>query len=484
MEVQEALAFLETRARFGVKLGLRNMRALLEFLGHPEKDLKYIHIAGTNGKGSTSMSLTVLLNQLGFKVGLYSSPFIYDFFERFRVFQPYSTKDLKENMTLGNLPAERFAKYMEKIQKFCELQENQSPEEKIEPTYFEVLTALSFLYFKEEACDYVVLEVGLGGRYDATNVIDKALCTVITALSYDHKHILGDTLSSIAFEKAGILKEDTPLVFYHPNIRFVLASQSFSEEEKQDYHQALEVVCHQAKSCSAPLVFLNPEDVIFPQNFMDLKGIRFQYKGYMLQSALLGQHQAYNAALALLTLWTLIEQESALKQAWESLGEQQEAFLNRSLSYVVWPCRMEKMQEQPLFLYDGAHNEDGSLVLKKNLDLLFKGERIDVLCGILEDKEIDKMLRNVLQNTAYQVEHIYLVKPESDRALALEELKAKILNIHSGLSVELFEDDEQILSWLKQRNANSPACVGFGSLYLGKRIKTLVERSKAEKHNV
>lgn len=484
---QSAWEFLESRSKFGVKLGLNNMKALLDFLGHPERNLKYIHIAGTNGKGSTSMTLTVLLNQLGFKVGLYTSPFVYDFFERFRVFKPYSTRNIRENFNLGNMPEAYFNRYMEKIQNFCSLEQLKDEKNRVEPTYFEVLTALAFLYFQEESCDYVVLEVGLGGRYDATNVIESALYTVITALSYDHKHILGNTLSEIAFEKAGILKPNTALAFYDPSIRFVFSDKQASLEELEDYHQAKQSVLKEAKKNNSPVLLLSKEDVLVEKKAMTLTETVFKFRNYHLKTSLVGEHQAYNISLALLAFLDLVQQETRLKQAWINVSQaeqSEENFLNRVLSYLFWPCRMEVMEEKPLFIYDGAHNEDGSLVLSKNLNHFFRQQKVDYLLGILEDKEVDKMLQLMLRDRTYQIENIYLVQPESERALSLEKLKEKILNLIPPLNIEFLKTDTELLAWFKARTKQSHACIGFGSLYLGKRIKNCLERYRKEDSNV
>lgn len=559
MHINEAFSFLESRAKFGMKLGLKNMQALLAFLGHPEKTFKSIHIAGTNGKGSSSTTLATLLNQQGFRVGLYTSPFVYDFFERIRCFEAYETQYLISDAKCGNISSEDFASCMEKICDFCVLEEKKAPHERLEITYFEVLTALSFLYFQKKACDYVVVEVGLGGRFDATNVLEQPLCTVITALSYDHMHILGESMEKIALEKAGILKEKVPLVFYDPHLRFSLFPKSEERkhpDEKEDFERAKQQVQKIAKEKNAPVYLLEEKQLHFEKNFLHLFETRFHFtplashqaflcrhlperkeeiqQGLWLKTRLLGKHQAYNAALALQTFFVLLEKETHLQEKFfQSLKENKDKFQGLSqyfqniFSMVAWHCRMEVLLQKPLFLYDGSHNEDGCKVLARNLEELFSEESLDFLCGMLADKEVELSLKSVfsfhrvkqeksiaLKEQAFSyakqilsdnIGTIYLLSPESERAMSKHTLKEKVQKIlwenlqeRTGIhfldaqekerlekSIEekivLLENQEALEKILLQRSEREKTLIGFGSLYLGHTVKQAVENMKKQR---
>jgi len=325
----ECIEYIHSAGRFGKKAGLQNIRALLNYLGNPQNDLNCIHIAGTNGKGSVSCMLIAVLSSKGYKVGANTSPFIEVFNERLTV-------------NGENIPAEKLVQYTNIVADAIE-------KLNIHPIEFEIITAIGFLYFKEEKCDYVVLECGLGGLYDCTNVIEKPVVCAITSIGLDHTEILGDSIEDIAFQKAGIIKEGVPV-----------AVNSAIDVK------ALEVIEGVAKSKSAPLVISEEYSVISST----LDGTAMVCGGESFTLPLIGSYQPSNASLATLILKTLGITDIA-----------------DGIAKARWKCRFERVC--PHVIIDGAHNFQGIDAFCKSVASFVPPKDRVLLVGMLNDKDFE-----------------------------------------------------------------------------------------------
>ncbi len=374
MNYAEALKYIEQIEYFGSKPGLERISALMDKLGDPQDSLKVIHVAGTNGKGSTTAMLTYILKENGYKVGTYTSPHLESYNERFMI----NGKNIKD---------EKLAEYVTLIKDVCEQLEDK-------PTVFEVLTAVAFKYFYDEKVDYVVLEVGLGGRFDATNLINKPVLSVITSISFDHVEFLGDTLEKIAFEKAGIIKEGCPCVLYRQ-----------SEEVKT----VIEAVC---KEKSSILYYADEEEISVLKQ--DITGTVFSVKNKYVDFEnvsikLIGDYQIKNACLVL-----------TASEALRSNGvELKDELVLSGIEKARWHGRMEIVGKDPTVLLDGAHNLDGITMLSGSLKKYFADKKITLLVGILGDKEYGKMVETI----APLASNIVFTEPRSERRWHLESLE-------------------------------------------------------------
>ncbi len=374
MNYAEALNYIEKIEYFGSKPGLERINALMEVMGNPHKDLKVIHVAGTNGKGSTTAMLTYILKEHGYKVGTYTSPHLESYNERFMI-------------NAENISDEKFAQYVTLVKDACEGLEDK-------PTVFEVLTGVAFKYFFDEKVDYVVLEVGLGGRFDATNIIDNPVLSVITSISFDHVEFLGDTLEKIAFEKAGIIKKNCPCVLYRQ-----------SDEVKN----VIETVC---KENGSDFYYADEEETIVLKQ--ELGGTLFSVKNkYMtfenVSIKLIGDYQIKNASLVLLAV-------SALRLNGVELKDE---LVLSGIEKARWHGRMEIVGEEPTLLLDGAHNTDGITMLASSLKKYFEGRKITLVVGILGDKEYGKMVETI----APLASRIVFTEPRSERKWHIDSLK-------------------------------------------------------------
>ncbi|HEY8347259.1 MAG TPA: folylpolyglutamate synthase/dihydrofolate synthase family protein [Symbiobacteriaceae bacterium] len=376
MTYEEARAYLRSLRRFGIKPGLERTRELLRRLGHPERRVgRVIHITGTSGKGSVAAMVEAGLRAAGYRVGLYTSPALQRFTERMQV-------DRRE------IAREEVAALIATVRRQVEAMVSEGWEQ---PTEFEVITAAAFQYFARQQVDWLVLEVGLGGRYDATNVVPYPAITCITNIGLDHTQWLGSTHEEIARDKAGIIKPGVPCV------------------TGTDHPGALAVIREIALSQEAPLVEVTPEDwrvVSFGLDgqVLDLLGARGWYRG--LRLPLLGEHQAANAAVALRVL--------------ELAGVPAEA-IRQGLAEVVWPGRMELVFTAagvPVLL-DAAHNPAKCGALAAAVRRYFPGRRVLLVLGVLADKEVPGMLQPLLDLAA----QVWVAAPESPRALPAPELQ-------------------------------------------------------------
>jgi len=393
MEYQEALSQIEALKTFGIHLGLGRMQALLERLGNPQDcGIQYVHLAGTNGKGSTSAMIEAILRSAGYKTGFFSSPDLHSYRERFRINnQP--------------IPKERFAPLFEQVYGQAQVMVKEGLEA---PTEFEISTAMAFEYFYQEEVDWVVLETGLGGSIDSTNVVKNAIA-VITSVGIDHMQYLGNTLSEIAAVKSGIIK---------PNSHVFCGAK----------REALDVIRHKAKKEQAKLSVLGKDfQVRFRQDFWKdglPQGQNFDFVAEQktfknLQLPLLGRHQIDNAALAVAAVLAIGVSEAAIREG---------------LKQVIWPARLEIFSTKPLVIIDGAHNTDGMRVLSDFIKTYFPRQRKVALLGMLADKEREKALTALLP----YLDEVVVARPQNPRAGDWQRLTAIIRQY--GLPVTEAED--------------------------------------------
>ncbi|WFA09903.1 folylpolyglutamate synthase/dihydrofolate synthase family protein [Tissierella sp. Yu-01] len=427
MNYQEALAYINDKEKYGSRLGLHSIGRLMELLGNPQDNLRYIHVAGTNGKGSTSSYLAHCLKSAGYKVGLYTSPYLERFNERIQI-------------NGEDIPNEKLAS----ITKLVKEKANIMVEEgMLHPTTFEIITAISFVFFNLEKVDYVVLEVGLGGRFDSTNIISSSLASVITTLDYDHIDVLGNTLGEIAYQKAGIIKENGIVV-------------SYPQEQ-----EALEVIKKVAKEMNSEF-YLDPIENIKIKEETEFGSIfDFKYKDQHLKNikiSLLGHYQVYNASLAIVTL--LILREKKLVNITD-----EEIF--EGIALTEWKGRLEVLRRNPTFLIDGAHNIQGITHLANALKL-FKYNKLILGISILKDKDYKKMIE--------------LLGPLADKVVATEvkmprKLDAEILaDYFKGYVSEVYVEKEikdAVAKTIELADKDDLIVFG-GSLYMIGEVRTIV----------
>lgn len=354
IDYKDALKFISNTQKFGSKLGLENIKYLLGLMGNPQDKLKFIHIAGTNGKGSVSAMCASILKEAGYKTGLYISPFVIKFNERISI---------NGNMISDEDIAKTARVVHSHIKTMIEAGKNH-------PTEFEIITAMAFYYFAANNCDYVVLEVGLGGRLDATNIIKNPLVSVITSISFDHTKQLGDTLDKIAYEKCGIIKQDCNVVSY--------------PAQKKEALEVIKQVC--SKKNSSLTIAQSPSNIILAPN-----GNTFDCGKYKnIKTRLAGEYQAYNGA-------TVIAVTEVLKKCGIAITDSQ---MYLGIQNAFWPGRFEILKKRPMIILDGAHNLSGAVMLKDSLLKIAKDKKIHLVMGMLKDKEY-KQCSDILSSIAF-----------------------------------------------------------------------------------
>lgn len=421
--------------RFGMILGLERMNSLLNLLGDPQDDLKIIHVAGTNGKGSICRYIYSVLQAGGYKTGLYTSPFLEVFNERIELDGKYiSNEDL--------------AVYTDRVLKCVETMTQRGEQS---PTEFEVVTAIAFLYFKEKGCDYAIMEVGLGGSGDSTNVCKAPLISVIASISYDHTDRLGNTLAEIAGEKAGIIKEGCPVV------------------TSAEAPEALEVIERKAEELGC--MYFETRHVPYAVKSQDLGGsvfdVNIQGVTYEnLEISMLGEHQIKNAICALAAL-SIIE-------------ERGDVSLHRDDIYKGFKAakqigRLEVMSAQekvPVVIIDGAHNPDGAASLRKAMKEYMPDKKILMVTGMLADKDTESILREFTAIT----DRFIATEPENPRKLDAESLQAKIEAM--GASCESIPDCREAVKAAAERGKDFDAVLYAGSLYMIGAIRGLLRQGE------
>lgn len=414
MNYFEAVDYIHSLQKFGIRPGLSRMDALLCILGEPHKKLKCVHIAGTNGKGSTSTAISNILINFGLRVGLYTSPFVSEFLERIQ---------------FNGTPVERdlFAKCTEKVKNAVDILNKDG----VQITEFEALTASAFLCFCELSCDVAVLEVGLGGRLDATNVIDTPLVNVITSLSLDHTKILGDTVEKIAFEKCGTIKMNGRVVssYGQPDGAFKVISEACEKT-----HSTLTI----------------PDESKVEILSTDIFGTEFVYKNNLYKTSMAGLHQVKNMTAA-------IEASELLK------GEYSISYDNikDGIENTVLPARVEVISKNPLVILDGGHNLDGARAFYSALkSALSDRSELTVVAGMMADKAVEASLKPLMSVCGT----FYAVTPENPRAMSAEALGGIAERYCSD--VKIVENAcEAVKAAYGNLKENGVLCV-VGSLYL------------------
>ena len=458
MNYAEARDYIRQALTFGIRLGLERMASLMARLGHPEQSQQVIHIAGTNGKGSVTSFCATILAAADFRVGVYTSPYIERFTERIRVVEGRRGLDqLESDETAGEIGQEEFAGLMTRIRATVDQMLAAGEEH---PTEFELITACAFLYFAQQNCDYIVLETGLGGRLDSTNVVTNPVRVIITALGYDHQDRLGNSLQEIAAEKAGIIKPGRPVWLYNP-----LAAVQHNLAEAQG---ALDVIRARCSALDAPLTILDPACVQL-QSY-HLNGQTFTYAGIPYKTQLLGLFQPLNAALALAACQDLVPA----------------AALAEGIRRTRWPARLEHFLTPdgiPVLL-DGAHNPQGCTALGDALDRLLPDQQIVFLVGLLADKDYASMLRGLFAARSFMPAALICVTPDNPRALpaqdlaqVIAELKIVPANGYNGRDMIPAYDcpaDGLVQALALAASLKAPVCA-FGSLYLVGQLRSRIK---------
>ena len=420
MNYQEALAYLNNVEFYGSKPGLERVGELLEKLGSPQKGMRFIHIAGTNGKGSCAAMTASILKAAGYKTGLFTSPYLYRFNERMQI----NGKEIDDEVLAG---------LVTRVKPIAEAMDDH-------PTVFELMTATALLWYKEEQCDVAVLEVGLGGRFDATNIIDAPEVAVIMNIGLDHTEILGDTVEQIAFEKAGIIKSGCETVLF------------------QQGEGVTGVVRRRCEELGVPLHIADFSQI--HSEFDSLYGQSFTYRGESYALPLLGAHQLKNAA-------TVLEVVEVLRKRGWRLAQTD---VEHGLYAAHWPGRFELLHEEPYFVVDGGHNPQCAQTVAENLKHYFPDKRRILLLGVLRDKDYAN-LTEILDPVA---DEYICISPASPRALPAEELAAFLSRYSKPVSVcESIKDG--VSRALDRADENSMVCA-VCSLYSVGEIRACFER--------
>ncbi len=427
MDKQEAIEYMGTRSWQTSTRGLHRIKELLNLMGSPQEKLRFLHVAGTNGKGSVCCMLASVLTKAGYRTGLYTSPFVNCFNERMQV----------DGVSITD---EELAELTQQVRNCAErMQEH--------PTEFELVTALGLLFFLKKQCDVVVLEVGLGGRTDATNIIASPQLAIVTTIGFDHTAELGNDLSEIAGEKAGIVKADTQVV---------------SAPQKPKAAAVLQ------KQCDTLMVPLYTADMArLALLCADTHGQRFLWDGKELNIHLVGEHQLENVAVVLTAIDCLKNQGFAIE----------DGAIKQGLYQAVWPARLELLCEKPVFFLDGGHNLQGAEMLAKSLKTLYPGRKWHFVMGVMRDKDWRGMLQEVLP----LAEHVYCVASDRARALPAQELAQGIANWQPQLPAEACTSIAEGLEKALHNVGNDGLVCSFGSLYTAGEVREFFGRAKYQK---
>lgn len=456
MNRQQLQDFINKTSQSGSVLGMESIVHLCKKLDDPQDKQQVIHIAGTNGKGSTGILLQNALIACGYKVGRYSSPAVFAYEEMFQV-------------QGENISSQRMQDIYEKVKNACD---NMVAEGLAHPTIFEVETAAAYLYFYEEKCDYSIIEVGMGGETDATNVVKNPIVSVITSISMDHIAFLGDTLEKIASMKAGIIKQNSPVVIL----------KQTEEVEK--------VLLEKAKEKNAPVYIANPENVRvyeFGPDGMELS----LYENERIRTQITGYVQIQNVCLARTVLEVLNRRDitTADSGKYEHCpGILDKSKMLKGIQNTTWPGRFETVLKQPRMILDGAHNADAAMKLQKTLRAFFEGKRIRFIIGVLRDKDYENMLRYVLPMGI----KAYCVTPNNARGLEASTLAAVAdryigtavnadlqgsvdVQNRRGAMVQVCEDVKDAVSRALADSEPEDIIVAFGSLSYLAEVRTAVK---------
>jgi dihydrofolate synthase/folylpolyglutamate synthase len=431
MNYEQSIAYLENLQQFGIQLGLERIIRLLELMGNPHKDIKYIHVAGTNGKGSTVAFLASILKHSGYRVGVYTSPHLIRFNERIAICgtdAPLAEQIFDEDVV----------RLTEQITGYIE-------SSGLQVTYFEATTALALAYFAEKQPDFVILEVGLGGRLDATNVIIPQV-SIITNISLEHTAILGNTVEEIAIEKSGVIKQGVPVVCGVMDEKALSTIHAIAKEK----HAPFYVVPHMNKQVSIEYEQIS----ICPCRLSDI------------QPSLHGAHQLQNAACAILSAGVLEEQGVKINHD----------KIPYAVSHTTWYGRLQIIGQKPLIVVDGAHNHAGAKVLRQAIDECFTYDNLILVLGILDDKDKTAMMRELIANNQ-RLKLIILTKPKTSRAFPPEELLEETAK-YSITAMVCDDIPTAITQARKAANEDDMICLA-GSLYVVAEVLINVSKHSA-----
>ena len=416
MNFEESLNWLYSFKQYGSKLGLERITSLVEQLGNPQNNLKIIHVAGTNGKGSVCKFIGSILQKAGYRIGIYISPHLQRFSERIVV----NNKEISEK---------DISLLIEKIKPFVDdmIQQDKTP------TFFEIVTAMAFQFFYDCHVDFAVIEVGLGGRFDATNVVNP-LISVITNISLEHTHQLGGDIKSIAFEKAGIIKSKAPVV----------------TAAKSDAKEVIEKI---AKEKDAPIIFIdckNWKRLSYNTNYQEFL-IQGDFDNYNVKTSHLGKYQGENIALSVATV-----EQLQMKGVYLTDND-----ISEGVSTAFNPGRMEIVSNEPTILLDGAHNPAGMEMLRTTLEEDFEYDKLILVIGILEDKDIEKMLSAIVPIS----DIIIVTKSNNTRACETNIIRDKISKFDSSKEVFAHDSIEKAIIHAKSLAKKEDIICISGSLF-------------------
>ncbi|MBQ3557957.1 MAG: bifunctional folylpolyglutamate synthase/dihydrofolate synthase [Agathobacter sp.] len=455
----EVIHIIENTRRFGNLTGVEVSKQMLEQLGNPQSGIPFVHVAGTNGKGSTTAFLCKILERAGKKVGMFTSPHLITFEERIRINGVYIPQ---EDVTrLGNMLLEM--------------------QFEVSPTMFDYCLAMAVLYFKEQSCDIIVMETGIGGRYDSTNALGVPELAIITKIGFDHMAVLGNTLEEIAGEKAGIIKAGAPVVVSTQQTQVIdVLLENFKLVNQENNFPK---VIHTKQGCEGNVGILDAIDGV---GFYETSQEDFKFVRSIPMKMLTG-YQIENAATAMLAAKVLFTK-------WQKRGEVQvsdsmvEDYIKAGIAETFWKGRMEIVNEQPFFMIDGAHNSHGVIALANSLKELYPGEKFHFIMGVMADKDYEEMIDALLPLAIDFV----TVTPESSRALQSKDLAECIQK--KGIEARYVENMEEVIRPLlpvkactvdrKEGDADftevpsvGNKTVAFGSLYFVGAIEAMLEKN-------
>lgn len=429
MNYSESIAYLDSLGQFGIRLGMDRIKQLLLVMGHPERKLKTVHVAGTNGKGSVTSMIAAILGAAGLRVGKFTSPHLVKYNERIQ-------------LNGEDIPDEEFASVLTAVRGFAE--ELVAKKACEQPTQFEILTAAAFRYFVEKKVDYAVIEVGLGGLWDSTNLITP-LVSVITNVALDHTGVLGHTVEEIALQKAGIIKEKVPVVTGASGNALgpVQVMAAFKQAPIYVYGQSF-----RGTEVSSSMD---------GQTFLLQAGTNYASE-YTVK--LPGRHQIGNASLAIVAAKIVSHQDDRIR----------EEHLHQGAACTVWPGRLEKIASRPDIILDGAHNPNGAEALRRALDQYYPAQKVHFVFGMMADKALDEVIGILIRPG----DSVYTVRAdEGPRAAEAQELARRV----GKRAIPMASLEEAFAAAIQQAAADEPVCV-CGSLYLVGTFKRLLREGR------
>ncbi len=429
MTYEEAINYIHSIDWRGSRPGLSRVSELLDKLGNPQDELKFIHVGGTNGKGSFCAMMASVLKEAGFKTGLFTSPYIEFFNERMMINgEPISNAELAE--------------FTSQVQKIADLMTDP-------PTEFELITAVAMLYFNKNKCDIVVLEVGLGGRLDATNIIKTPILSVITGIALDHTAVLGDTIEKIAAEKAGIIKQNCP----------VLLGCTSAESDREAVKN---IILGKACECESDFYETDLSSLVLKSASTD--GTVIDYEDYTdIKISLLGLYQMKNAANVLSALNILVKLGYNIEKSAVYSG----------ISKTVWKARFERISDDPLIFFDGSHNPQGITEAVRSIKQYFGENKVIIVTGVMADKDYSEMV-SMISSVAAEV---FTLTPDNPRSLAADKL-ADIYSLSGVKATACSSVCEAVSKAIARAKEINTPIFALGSLYMYSEVKNAVIKAK------